>query len=171
MLILNANAKVDDDQFVLDAVDQNHVDDDQFVLDAEDQNYVDDDQFVLDAVDQNYVEEHTMNDEAQVDDDQFVLDSGGPNDAEEHASNAEDQVYYETLNTIGCKTTTCAFSHRTRDLVYGFARGRLHHSRPRGRQRLLRGSDDEAREGRLQGATPQGARTPQRRPERLCLRG
>ncbi len=75
--MMNAHAKVDDDQFVLDAVLQNHVDDDQFVLDVEDQNYVDDDQFVLDAADQNYVEEHTMNDEAQVND--AVLDAGGPN--------------------------------------------------------------------------------------------
>ena len=64
--MLSANAKVDDDQFVLDAVDQNHVDDDQLVLDAEDQNYIDDDQFVLDAVEQNYVEEHVINDEAHV---------------------------------------------------------------------------------------------------------
>ena len=142
MFMLNANAKVDDDQFVLDAVDQ---------------NYVDDDQFVLDAVDQNYVEEHTMNDEAQVND--AVLDSGGPSDAEEYASNAEEQVYYEAMNMIGCKTTPCAFPHRTRDLVSVGAWRRLHHSKPRARHRLVRGSDDEARESRLRGATRQGART------------
>ncbi len=108
--VLGPEAQVNDG--VLDTGDQAY-DDVMFMLNANAK--VDDDQFVLDAVDQNYVEEHTMNDEAQVND--GVLGSGGPSDAEEYASNAEDQVYYETMNTIGCMTATCAFSHGARDQV------------------------------------------------------
>ena len=61
--MLGLEAQVNDGG--LDAGDQAY-DDVMFMLNANAK--VDDDQFVFDAVDQNYVEEHAMNDEAQVSD-------------------------------------------------------------------------------------------------------
>ncbi len=61
--VLGPEAQVDDG--VLDTGDQAYGDV-MFMLNANAK--VDDDQLVLNAVDQNYVEEHMMNDEAQVSD-------------------------------------------------------------------------------------------------------